>query len=93
MNLFGVAAQSVGMRVEFDRNTCIGMFQCVREWDAFEADEDDGKADLADSEEQDDGVFVREVPEDAELDAKFAARTCPVDAIVVYDDDGEQLIP
>ncbi len=81
------------MRVEFDRNTCIGMFQCVSEWDAFEADEDDGKADLADSEEHEDGVFVREVPEDAELDAKFAARTCPVDAIVIYDDDGEQLVP
>jgi ferredoxin len=81
------------MRVEFDRNTCIGMFQCVEEWDAFEADRDDGKADLADSEEREDGVFVREVPDDAEFDAKFAARVCPVDAITIYDDDGDQLIP
>ncbi|SNZ14940.1 ferredoxin [Natronoarchaeum philippinense] len=81
------------MKVEFDRDTCIGMFQCVAEWDAFEKDEDAGKANLADSEETDDDVFVREVPDDAELDAKFAARSCPVDAIVVYDDDGEQLIP
>ena len=81
------------MRVEFDRNTCIGMFQCVAEWDAFEKDEDAGKADLADSEETEDGVFVRDVPDGAELDAKFAARTCPVDAITIYDDDGEQLIP
>ena len=32
------------------------------------------------------------VPADAELDAKFAARVCPVDAIEVYDDDGEQLV-
>ena len=93
MNLFGVGFPMAGMRVEFDRNTCIGMFQCVAEWDAFERDEDAGKADLADSEETDDGIFVREVPEDAELDAKFAARTCPVDAITVYDDDGQQLIP
>ncbi|HMB50927.1 MAG TPA: ferredoxin [Natronoarchaeum rubrum] len=81
------------MKVEFDRDTCIGMFQCVAEWDAFEKDSDAGKADLADSEETDDDVFVREVPADAELDAKFAARSCPVDAIVIYDDDGEQLIP
>jgi ferredoxin len=81
------------MRVEFDRETCIGMFQCVAEWDAFEKNEDAGKADLAGSEETDDDLFVREVPEDAELDAKFAARACPVDAIAIYDDDGEQLIP
>ncbi|QSG10133.1 ferredoxin [Halapricum desulfuricans] len=80
------------MRIEYDYDTCIGMFQCVEEWDAFERDEDAGKAVLTDSEE-DGGVFVRAVPEDAELDAKFAARTCPVDAITVYDDDGEQLVP
>jgi ferredoxin len=81
------------MRVEYDKDTCIGMFQCVAEWDAFERDEDAGKAVLADSEETDGDLFVREVPDDAELDAKFAARACPVDAIAVYDDDGEQLIP
>ena len=81
------------MRVEYDRDTCIGMFQCVAEWDEFERDEDAGKAVLADSEEAESGIFVRDVPEGAELDAKFAARACPVDAITVYDDDGEQLIP
>jgi len=81
------------MQIEYEYDTCIGMFQCVAEWDAFEQDEDAGKAVLADSEEREDDVFVREVPADAELDAKFAARSCPVDAITVYDDDGEQLIP
>ncbi|MFC6837077.1 ferredoxin [Halomarina ordinaria] len=81
------------MRVEFDRDTCIGMYQCVAEWDAFERNKSEGKADLADSEEREDGLFVREVPEDAAFDAKFAARVCPVDAITVYDDDGEQLVP
>ena len=80
------------MRVRFDRDTCIGMFQCVAEWDAFEEDEGDGKADLAESEAVKPGVFEREVPADAELDAKFAARSCPVDAIEVYDDDGDQLV-
>jgi ferredoxin len=69
------------------------MFQCVAEWDAFERDEDAGKAVLVDGEKREEDLFVREVPADAELDAKFAARACPVDAIAVYDDDGERLIP
>jgi len=81
------------MYIEYNRDTCIGMFQCVAEWDAFERDEDAGKAVLADSDEEREGVFVRDVPDDAEFDAKFAARACPVEAITVYDDDGEQLIP
>ncbi len=80
------------MRVEFDRDVCIGMFQCVAEWDAFEKDTDAGKAVLQDSEEVAEGVFAREIPEDAEFDAKFAARSCPVDAIEIYDDDGEQVV-
>ena len=80
------------MRVRFDRDTCIGMFQCVAEWDAFEEDEGDGKADLAGSKAVEPDVFERAVPADAELDAKFAARACPVDAIEVYDDDDEQLV-
>ena len=82
------------MKIEFDEDVCIGMYQCVAEWgDGFEKDKDAGKAVLLEGEELEDGVYVREIPESAELDAKFAARTCPVDAIRVYDDDGEQLIP
>jgi ferredoxin len=68
------------------------MFQCVAEWDAFREDQDAGKAVLEASEEVEDDIFEREIPEDDELDAKFAARACPVDAIEVYDDDGEQLV-
>jgi len=81
------------MRIEFDRDTCTGMFQCTAEWEAFEENREDGKADLAGSEEESEDLFVREIPEDAEFDAKMAARVCPVDAIEVYDDDGERLIP
>ena len=80
------------MQVEFDRDTCIGMFQCVAEWDGFEKDMDAGKADLVDSEETEEDIFVADVPDGEELDAKFAARSCPVDAIAVYDDDGEQIV-
>jgi len=81
------------MRVEFDRDTCIGMFQCVAEWDGFEEDDDAGKAVLVDGEEVEEDLIVREVPDGEEFDAKFAARVCPVDAIAVYDDDGEQVVP
>ena len=80
------------MYVEFDRDTCVGMYQCVAEWDAFEKNLNDGKADLRGSEEEEEDVFVVEVPDDEEFDAKFAARVCPVDAIAVYDDDGEQVV-
>jgi len=80
------------MRVVFDRDTCIGMYQCVDEWAAFEENRDDGKADLVGAEETDDDVFELEVPEGEEFEAEFAARVCPVDAIEVYDDDGEQIV-
>ena len=82
------------MQIEFDEDTCIGMYQCVAAWgDGFEKDKDAGKAVLVEGEEREEKRYVREVPDGAELDAKFAARTCPVDAITIYDDDGEQLIP
>jgi len=81
------------MRIEYDRDTCTGMFQCVHEWAAFTEDRDAGKAVLEGAEEIEDGVFAREVPEDAEFDAKMAARVCPVEAITVYDEDGEQVVP
>ena len=80
------------MRIEFDRDTCIGMFQCVAEWDAFQRNENEGKADLDGAEEAEDDLFVREVPEGKEFDAEMAARVCPVDAIEVYDDEGNQIV-
>lgn len=81
------------MRVEFDRATCTGMFQCVHEWDAFTQDRDAGKAVLEGGEPVEGDRFVRDVPPDTEFDAKMAARVCPVEAITVYADDGEQLVP
>jgi ferredoxin len=38
-------------------------------------------------------VFVLEVRGGDEFEAKMAARVCPVDAITVYDEDDEQLLP
>src|SRR6056297_1610700 len=72
--------QGRDMRVEFDRNTCIGMFQCVAEWDAFRRDEDAGKAILRDGEEIDDGIVALTFPEGKDLDANFAGRPGPVNA-------------
>jgi ferredoxin len=68
------------------------MYQCVDEWDGFEKNMDAGKADLLDSEETDEDMFVAEVPDGEEFEAEFAGRVCPVDAIKVFDDDGEQIV-
>lgn len=81
------------MRIEYNRVACTGWFQCVQEWDAFEMNMAAGKATLEGGEQADDGIFVREVPEGEEENARDAAEACPENAIVLYDDDGEQLIP
>lgn len=81
------------MKVEYRYDVCAGWFQCVQDWDAFEMNMIDGKAELADSEEVEDGVFARQVPDGSEEDAKAAAESCPVDAIILYDEDGTQLVP
>lgn len=81
------------MYIEFDRKTCIGAFQCVAEWDAFQENRAAGKADLNEAEEVAEQMFSRDIPTEAERDAEWAARVCPVDAITVYDEDGEQVLP
>jgi ferredoxin len=81
------------MRIEYDRDTCIGIYQCVDEWAKFEKDMDAGKAELVGAEEPEKGTFTLKVPDGEEFDAEMAARVCPVDAITLYDDDGEQMVP
>lgn len=80
------------MRVEYDQAECDGWFQCTQKWDALEMNMADGKAELTGAEEMENGVFVREIPEDAEDAVRAAAEACPVDAIRVYEGD-EQIIP
>lgn len=81
------------MRVEYDRMTCAGWFQCVQEWDAFEMDVVAGKAKFEGSEKVEEDIFVRDVSGDLVEEAKAAAEACPVDAIKIYDDDGNQIVP
>ena len=81
------------MKVVFDRDTCTGIFNCVHEWEKFVEDRNAGKATLVGSEETEPDLYVREVPDGEESDAEMAARVCPVDAITIYDDEGEQLVP
>ena len=84
------------MRVEYDRDTCIGMFQCVDEWVGFDQDLDAGKAELVDGERVDadwgEEVYAIEVPAGEEFEAEFAGRVCPVDAIRVWNDDGDRVV-
>ena len=80
------------MRIEFDRYTCTGMFQCVHEWEGIQKNLKVGKADLRDSIETDEHIFVAEVPDGEEYEAEMAARVCPVDAIKLYDAQGNRIV-
>lgn len=81
------------MKIEYDRSACHGWFQCIQQWDTFEMNPAEGVADFPIGEEIDDGLLVADIPEGQEEEAKAAAEACPVDAIVVYSDDDEQLVP
>jgi len=80
------------VRVGFDRDTRIGMFNRVAEWGTFVEDADAGKATLVESEEVESDLCVRDVPEREEFEAQTAARVCPVDAITINDGD-DQIVP
>ena len=70
-----------GLRVRIDRTLCVGFGDCVTEApEAFVLD-DSGVAVFVKPEEVDRERFLR------------ACDVCPVDAITVWDEAGEQIVP
>lgn len=70
-----------GLRIEIDRDLCVGFGDCVTAaQDAFK---------LAD-----DGIVVFVEPERVDREQLLAAcDACPVDAITVWDSDEKRLVP
>lgn len=70
-----------GLRLEIDRDLCVGFGDCVDVApEAFELD--------------DENVAVFTAPEDTSREELLrACRACPVDAITARDEDGEILAP
>lgn len=81
------------MRLEFDLTACEGWFKCIPESELFEIDNLNGKATVNGASETSEGVFEREIPAEMEEEVQAAARSCPVNAITVYDESGDQLSP
>jgi ferredoxin len=70
-----------GLRVRIDRTLCVGFGDCVTAApEAFVLDEDD--------------VAVFRAPESVARECLLkACESCPVDALTVWDEDGEQIVP
>ena len=69
------------MKVKVERELCISVASCVQaDPETFELD--------------DEGIAVVKNPTSENLEKVLeAAKSCPVNAIIVYDDDGKQLWP
>ena len=69
------------MKIKIDRELCISVATCVQVAPkTFELD-DEGIAIIKDSKGDDQATVLQ------------AAKSCPVNAIIVHDDDGKQLWP
>jgi ferredoxin len=70
-----------GLRVRIDRTLCVGFGDCVKESpEAFALDGEN--------------VVVFATPDSAARDALLrACASCPVDALTVWTEDGQQLVP
>jgi ferredoxin len=68
-------------RIEVDRDTCISAASCVALAPKTFALDDDGKVKLLDAKGDQDEMIIE------------AARSCPVDAIKVYDEEGTLVWP
>ncbi|MBU1038612.1 ferredoxin [Patescibacteria group bacterium] len=82
------------MRLKVDRDLCISAASCVALLpEVFELD-DEGKAlikNLAGSKTSD-WTDLKQLPADIQAIME-AARSCPTDAIIIEDDNGQQIYP
>ncbi len=70
-----------GLRVQIDRDLCVGFGDCVTEAGAFRLDEENV------------AVFGSD-PDSVEREKLLrACEVCPVDALTVWDTDGQQIVP
>lgn len=70
------------LRVRIDRSLCVGFAQCMDESElAFKMDDDE------------DVVSFHRPEEETRERLLQACRACPVEALVVLDADGNQLVP
>jgi ferredoxin len=70
-----------GLRVRIDRTLCVGFGDCVKESpEAFALDEE--------------SVVIFATPDSVAREALLrACASCPVDALTVWGEDGQQLVP
>ena len=69
------------MKVKVNRDLCIGVSNCVAIAPAVFKLDDEGKAVVLDPSSVDDATLLE------------AAESCPQDAIIIEDDEGNQLYP
>ena len=69
------------MRVRVDRELCTGLGNCVGAAPSVFQLDDEGKAVVLDQASASDAILLQ------------AARSCPVDAVIIEDDKGKQLYP
>ena len=69
------------MRVRVDRGLCVGLGRCVETAPSVFQLDDEGKSVVLDSASVDDTTLLE------------AAKSCPVDAVIVEDDQGKQVYP
>jgi ferredoxin len=70
-----------GLRIKIDRDLCVGFGDCVAEApDAFKLDES--------------GIVVFVAPDEVDRERLIrASDVCPVDALTVWDESGNQIVP
>ncbi|HWP38251.1 MAG TPA: ferredoxin [Gemmatimonadales bacterium] len=70
-----------GLRIRIDRTLCVGFGNCVKEAPEAFVIADDGVVSF---------VAPQSVPRERLIEA---CGTCPVDALTVWDETGQQLVP